>query len=259
MAGFMVLAGTAVISLLLHWAQRRPFGRFFHRALVCLIVFAVTGFFSSAFGIIWDGGFPQNEFELMFQDQDGKPLRGVELRVEDRQGNIIYRYPVSDYAPNQIPTSDENGTIVFHHVSNGLEFGGHDWYLFGVIPIRQGAPVYICRFLYENREVYLIEYDELRRGEKNTEQTAAVKRQWKPPDWPFSEMGAKPGESLDDVYERTRSLFNVKSNGKFNREAAIARGAVMREVERQEDAQKDGKEFVEEIEFPVLKKTNTIR
>jgi hypothetical protein len=255
MAGFLVLAGVGVISLRLHWAHQRPFGRYCHHAFVGIIVFAVIGLISSTSKIIWDGGFPQSEFEITFQHPDGKPLKGIELRVEDRQGRVFYRYPVSDFAPNQIPTSGEDGVMIFHHVGDGVEFGGRDWYLFGFIPIREGPPVYVCCFLYEGREVYRIEYDKLRRPERGRELTARVKRQWKAPEWPLSEFAERPGDAWDDADKRVRTSFHMTTDGTFNREAAIAYHTVMRDVERQGDAPTNAKEFVEEIEFAVIRLT----
>src|SRR5947208_1820366 len=82
-----------------------------------------------------DGSYPQAEFQLIFKDSGGKPLEGVELRVEDQEGRNYFHYPVSDYLPGKVPTTGANGAIVFHHVPEGVEFSSRTTYVFGIIPV----------------------------------------------------------------------------------------------------------------------------
>ena len=55
--------------------------------------------------------------ELQFRDSNGMPVQGITLHVEDPKGNFCYRFPVTNFTPDRMPTSDDNGRLVFHHVS----------------------------------------------------------------------------------------------------------------------------------------------
>jgi hypothetical protein len=260
LAGFVAVVALGIGVFAGRWIRKRPFRyRYSRSILISLIVLGICGFLTSSCGIIWDGGFPTNEFELTFQNEDGKPVRGVELRVEDRKGRVYYHYPVTDFLPGESPTSDENGKVIFHHLGYLLEFDGYDWYLFGAIPIKEGPPIYVCRFLYQGHEVYRVQYDELSRLARNWEQLPTNKRQWNPPKWPLSEMAKKPGETSEQAHERYRALFYEDNEGGLDREGAAAYHAAMWESHDQIRAEKNSEDRPKEIEFPVVKKTITIR
>ena len=76
--------------------------------------------------IVWDGGFPSTEYRLTFVDEAGRPVPGVTLRMETHADGVSYLYPVDEFLPDQAPTSDADGRMVFHHTGQGIEFGGHD-------------------------------------------------------------------------------------------------------------------------------------
>jgi len=110
----------------------------------------------------WDGSFAQAEYQIAFQDADGHPLPGVELRVEDEKGNQCFGYPVTDYVHSKALRSDKHGVITFHHVSLGLEFGGRCTRLYWLFPIGNcESPRYVCRFLSGNQEVMHTRFDNL--------------------------------------------------------------------------------------------------
>jgi hypothetical protein len=221
--GFLVL--TAMGSAVLAYARlrKRPLRQIVRAMCIAAIVFGLFGFFSSCMGRLWDGGFPQEEFEISFRDADGNAIQGVEPRVEDRKGRPFYFYPVSDYAPDSAPTSDENGMMIYHHVSrSGLEFSGFDGHLFFIIPIGDGPPEYICRFLRDGKEMYRVPYHKLRRRDAVGESGSVVTRQWKTPQSLVSLFQTNSEESVEQTRARIESFFHVDSNGKSSREAGIA-------------------------------------
>jgi len=127
----------------------------------------------------WDGRFPAAEYQIAFQDSNGRPLVGVELQVEDESGRRCFGYPVTDYVPKGVLKSDEQGVITFHHVSFGLEFGGRDTLLCGVFPIEKSEPPrYVCRFFYRDQEIWRTRFADLNRNCKDNDEQ--VVREW---DW----------------------------------------------------------------------------
>ena len=131
-----------------------------YAALTVLIIGAASYIFG---GIHWDGGYASAEYQIVFNDSDGKPLPGVTLRVEDESAYPRFNYPVTDFRVLRTPRSDENGLLTFHHVSRGIEFGGTIWNLFFLIKIEKTPPlpVYHCKFLHDHREIYSVKYADL--------------------------------------------------------------------------------------------------
>jgi hypothetical protein len=125
----------------------------------------LAGLFSlcSAYG--WDGGYPYCEYRITFVSPDGKPVQGVRLSVETPAGHVVHFYPVSDFLPDDVPTSGPDGLMVFHHgPTRAVEYGGT---CRGYEPFQVGtchAPQYVCRFLRDGREVARRSYVELVRG-----------------------------------------------------------------------------------------------
>ena len=72
----------------------------------------------------WDGGFATAEYRLHVRDRSGAPVPNTELTVRDAHGDVAYDFPIDDFNRARTLRSDATGTLVFHHVSGGLEFGG---------------------------------------------------------------------------------------------------------------------------------------
>src|SRR5262249_41742676 len=216
LSGLILGAGLAGFVLL-----RSPRAR---GLAVGAMVFFGLGLLSTVTCVIWDGGFCRAEFRITFRDAQGRPVEGVELRVEDERGSEFFHYPVTDYLPGQVPAADADGTLVFHHATySGLEFGGQSYYLFFVIPVGQHhGPTYVCRFLYRGREVYRVPYDDL-----NAEawKGPTVRRRWRWPDWPYQVL--QESYQITGDWHLTRlQLFDRNGNGVIEQEeGAAARAA----------------------------------
>lgn len=74
--------------------------------------------------MVWDGAFRSAEYRLHMTDARGAAVPNVELTVRDAAEKVSYGFPVSDFSRSVTLRSDATGTLVFHHVSDGLEFGG---------------------------------------------------------------------------------------------------------------------------------------
>jgi hypothetical protein len=223
--------------------------------LVALGMFAL--FSCSVHKIQWGGGYAQAEIQLSFRDAKGTPIEGVELRVEDRDGRECFYYPVSDYAPGQIPKSDHDGLMVLHHVSQGLEFGGSQVDLFFLIPIdTQPAPVFLCRFLHQGREVYRSSFSELDRRGEASEPGPEVKRRWQWPSWPEADRLAQPRGGAGEA-SRDRGP-DRNGDGIVSPEEAAVRHAAISRADAKLTAQRAGKPEGEEIVFPVIRRTITV-
>ena len=100
--------------------------------------------------IIWDGGFPAGEFRLNVRDREGQPVKGAVLRVY-RGGtrDLAFEYPLDNHVAGRDLVSDENGRITAIRKRGGLQFGGHAWQLFWVIPMGAKAPEYDCEITAE--------------------------------------------------------------------------------------------------------------
>lgn len=100
--------------------------------------------------IIWDGGFPSGEFHVNVRDPEGKPVRGGILRVY-RGGtrDLASGYPLDNHVAGQELVSDDSGRIKAIRKDGGLQFGGHAWQLFWVIPMGAKAPKYDCEITAE--------------------------------------------------------------------------------------------------------------
>lgn len=130
--------------------------------LVIALAIIAVALVSLARKEVWDGGFQQIEYRVTFLDENSQPLKDVQLRVLDDQGNTTFGYPVTDFTDECIPASDENGTMIFHHVSLGMEFGGHCHYLFWMIPIGTCfPPKYTLHFLLSARPIASFAYTDL--------------------------------------------------------------------------------------------------
>lgn len=169
--------------------------------------------------IIWDAGFVSAEFQLRFVNQAGHPVPGVTLRVETAAGGPIYFYPVNEFLPDECPTSDADGRMVFHHVANYLEFSGREYSnLAGMRFGETKAPQYVCVFLLDGREQARIRYDDLRERAKY-EGRPTVTRTWRQPEWAWREWM----ETRHDWDSKKMQLFDSNRDGRLDREEAVAR------------------------------------
>jgi hypothetical protein len=199
--------------------------------------------------IIWDGGFASVEYRLTFIDGAARPVPGVVLRVLTRAGGDCHLYPIDEFLPDQSTTSDAEGRMVFHHVGEGLEFGGREYSnLLGMRFGETDAPQYVCAFSVAGREVHRVRYDDLRRrGERD--RLPSVTRPWQYPDWPLREYAAHHGE-----WSALRlRLFDGNGDGELDREERTAAGYFGRVMERSEFDR--GKR---DVEFLVIERTITV-
>jgi hypothetical protein len=263
---YLIIAVLLVLALA-GFTFRRTWSAKRHPGVGCastgFLVLGLFGILSQVNMIIWDGGYLDAEYQLTFQDPNGQPIEAIELRVEDRLGHSYYHYPVTDFLPDQVPTSDSNGLMMFHHVSEATEFGGRCWLLFCFIPVEEHpAPEYVCRFLYRGQEIYQVQYHELNSWrEGNRDEVEKVKRRWKRPDWPASQILQMQIQSNNDMYNaRVRKFFDLDGDGKLNSEegAAYQEGTNWRNEEAA-IARLKGEDPEEEIEFPIVRRTLTIR
>jgi hypothetical protein len=207
--------------------------------------------------IVGDGGYGQGEFEITFRNSDGRPVPGIRLRVEDGSGREFFLYPVTDYLPDHVPTSDADGRMVFHHVSNGIEFSGGSCEVFFVpVPVRRG-PVFICRFLRGDQEVARMPFGELDRWDQFWEAVPKSKRIWQTPIWPTTELFTQLDESFGQWSNRIRKYYDFDGTGRLSPEAAPAyRAATSMKAEEAAIAWLgQGKRIESEIEFALVKRT----
>jgi hypothetical protein len=101
--------------------SRRTFFRWFAicgTVGVLLVLLGLLSFSSTA--MIWDGGWQQKEYRITFLDRAGKPVKGVQLRVENESASNFHHFPVADYLPDNVPESDAEGVLVFHHAPSDV-------------------------------------------------------------------------------------------------------------------------------------------
>jgi len=249
-AGLVGLAG-----FVLSWVRWRRVGKAARTALLLAGGTTLLGVVSSAQTMIWDGGYPQAEFRLTFVDSDGKPVEGIQLRVEDRDRHVFYHYPVTDYLPDRTPTSDRAGRMVFHHVSNAVEFSGTIRFVYFLFPVVvERGPAFVCRFRHRGEEVYCVGFGELDSWEGTWETGPKVKWRW-PPDWPPQLL---PGE--DDLYERAIRFYKIDGKRRPEpEEVAAFHAATSRRAEEAALARRRGEDKEDELEFPIVTKTVIIR
>ena len=200
-------------------------------------------------GIIWDGGFESTEFRLTFVDKTGKPVPGVTLRVLTRAGGPCHLYPIDEFLPDQTPTSDDEGRMLFHHAGTGLEFGGHEYY--NLVGMRFGettSPQYVCVFSAAGRELYRSRYTELCvRGE--WDHLPKVRRPWPDPEWPAREILRADG----DPSNLRMRLYDGNGDGYLDREERTAAGYFARVAERSLS-----KHEQRDIQFVISEQTITV-
>jgi len=146
-----------------------------------LLLSAAVALVSSTRVCRWDGGFAQVEFQIRFVDAANRGIRGVRLQVANGDGATAFAYPVTDFLENNVPTSDRDGLMVFHHISLSPEFGGSCWYLFFVIPLGTcDSPKFKLLFELNGIEIARFnDYGELQGTRTDLDGLPKVKKQWK--------------------------------------------------------------------------------
>jgi hypothetical protein len=134
-----------------------------------------SSFVATAACMQWDGGFTTVEYRLHLRDAHGAPVASARLDVRDAHGAPSYAYPVDDFRRDAAPVSDDGGTLVLHHVSRGLEFGGSCFAPFGLeIGGTCDSPRYTLRIARGARFVATIDFGSLLSAFPNT--TEGVER-----------------------------------------------------------------------------------
>lgn len=149
--------------------------------LIVALVITGTALVSLVDWEAWDGGFQQIEYCVTFLDENNHPLKGVQLRVFDSQGNTSWGYPVTDFTEDLIPTSNKKGMITFHHVNLSPEFGGKCCHLFFMFPLGKcEAPNYTLHFLLSGQLIASFRYIDLEAPGRTSEWTTlpVVTRKW---------------------------------------------------------------------------------
>lgn len=135
----------------------------------------------------WVGGYGQVEYQFQFQNAVGKPLEGVALTVENKDGGkLAFDYPISEFSLNKRPVSGKDGGVVFHHVSVGAEFGEEITtrkilFLFTSEKRTGSVPDFVCRFFHKGREIYQTRYNLLDQEALSAKDLAMVKIKWQGP------------------------------------------------------------------------------
>jgi hypothetical protein len=207
--------------------------------------------------ITWDGGWPAEEYSFTFRDQHGRPVEGVRLRVENEAGTNFYYFPVADYKPEQTPTSDADGVLVFHHSSftwlSGQMKQVFSWSKFGWVwvEVSRPLPVYVCRFLLNDKEVYRVRYNDL-----NNTGGQQVKRRWRWPSLDYVENTVFRGEQPGS--EQGWNLFDSNGDGHLDVEEMFLARAEIDDYYRALQASQNKKADEEELSFLRVERVVTI-
>jgi hypothetical protein len=224
---------------------------------------SVVGLCSYTTTVLSVGGFPQDAFQITFVDGPGQPVSGVKLRVENDKGDRFFHYPVTDYLPDQVPTSGKDGVMVFHHVTyRGVEWTGRSALLFFVVPLgERGAPRYWCRFLRNGEEVHRIPYTDLINTGRTTEDATWVKRSWKWPRWPYERFLVVEERGVaDDPWGELRRELGYPADRRQGRSVGPALRAAERAIGKTMDRERYGIGLVEEeLSFRLVERTFVIR
>lgn len=230
--------------------ERRPRDRVGIATLVGFLLFILlllAGFSFIHSEVHWDGSFAQSEYQVALQDTDGKPLSGVQLRVEDEEGNPACGYPVTDYFPPNAPKSGADGVMVFHHVRLGQEFGGRERRLLWLLPMGEHeSPRYVCRFFHDGREVLRIPFRDLNRARRGS--GAEVTREW---DWATCGPVEADGNAEREAVSLEPDWSTKEGEGIPTIERQAVRNARLDMYERREELRKQASETREELTFPV--------
>jgi hypothetical protein len=222
----------------------RLIGWFFIAVFVLAVLLSFPG------TIRWDGSWDQEEYRFTFLDRTGKPVEGVRLQVENNSGDPFYFFPVADYLPDHVPSSGDDGVLVFHHIPHNM-VSGTERMLFGVFPLEQsGPPVYVCRFLHHGQEVNHARYNDIVNQGRKT-----VKRRWKWLTWPELQKQVFQDVDLADIESARLRIFDRNGNGKLDRDEVYAANAADLAMEKVGDIFRGSRPEWEEVEFRLVERT----
>lgn len=123
------------------------------------------------------GSYPTVEVRMRFLDRLGNPVEGVELQVVDEAGQVSWGYPVTDFLPSRPLRSDKQGNLMFHHVSQGVEYSAHISILDHLLGYSHLFPRFTCCFILEGRAVLAMDFRTLIEEGKTT---GTAERKWDP-------------------------------------------------------------------------------
>jgi len=93
----------------------------------------------------WIGGFPLGEFRIKVTSSDGKPIEGATLRIYSKKTSKLASYfPIDNHVTGEELTTNKDGETVALRVNGGIDFGGHSWRLFWIIPMGDRSPKFNC-------------------------------------------------------------------------------------------------------------------
>src|SRR5207245_353396 len=89
------------------------------------------------------------------------PIEGVLLVVENESGNKAIGFPISDYGETQVPRSNKEGLMVFHHACARPEISGVCRKSYLLFPTGQCyCPIFYCRFVFNQHELGHVRIDQ---------------------------------------------------------------------------------------------------
>jgi hypothetical protein len=259
--GFLAVTVLGIVLLVFAFRSKRRKVVFGCAAIPCLAL-GLPAMITPMRVTVWDGSYPCAEYRITFIDTSGKPIEGVQLRVENPEGLNFFLFPISDYLPGQVPVSDRNGRMVFHHCPDKVIFSGRIYYLWGDIVLDSvRGPRFTCRFLRNGKEVHRMDYSELAFWEGRWDTIPHVKYRWKRSGWPIYEILREQNSAEFDYGTRLARFFDLNGDGELGPDEGPAYRAA-REFENEEAALarfhgKDPPE--EEVELGLIEKTVVIQ
>jgi hypothetical protein len=122
----------------------RRIGKAFATLIAIVLALAALSYMTT--GVNWEGGFPSGEIRINVRDSNGQPIPGAALHVyRGAPRQLAFGYPISNHTQQSGLVSDEMGRITAVHERGGLQFGGHRWELFWLIPMgKRSGPKFAC-------------------------------------------------------------------------------------------------------------------
>jgi hypothetical protein len=189
---------------------------------------------------------------IRFVHEDGTPIPGVELRVENEQGTNFYHYPVTDYVEGRVPTSDTNGVLKFHHVAEGPEYGGRCWLLYGLCFGTCQGPTFVCRFLLEGQETPRAKCNDMNTAAKGP----PITRTWNQADWL---PAVRHGETIMVVFSREYDQRDKDRNGMVDMGEAAALDSIARQVDTANSVERGNLPAETDLKFWTYQHTAVVR